>query len=387
MLNFNSINEIYDFLSKATLKEEVSSFLYNEKNYDFSLVSSLNISSFDKKVLTSESRLDYAMIRTLKLFFNPNITAIEIQCVSSSFSPFYLVINYVENKKNKTLDYSTNVIMDMEDYYKLFNVKTLNALTKSDLYKINELLLESEDFNPPNFLLLTTEEINEYIKKEKKLKGLSIKYGINGVNTNSYFLFDDSLFCLKEDFDVYKEQVHDEIEYFTSDCNESCNNIYHLDTPGKYIYSNGLMKYEFSLISDQIPYEGFKKLLLSYESRYNLCHNNFIRLASVLKSLNIGPILVVAGKRKSNDVDYLYHTWLEIDDLVYDFNGNLIMKREDYYELYQAAVLAKTPFEKIIETGLMCNELDIFKNESSFVNFFCDELSRDLKKNKFLFKN
>lgn len=118
--------------------------------------------------------------------------------------------------------------MDMEDYYKLFNVKTLNTLTKSDLYKINELLLESEDFNPPNFLLLTTEEINEYLKKEKKLKGLSIKYGINGVNANSYFLFDDSLFCLKEDFDVYKEQVHDEIEYFTSDCNKSCNNIYPL---------------------------------------------------------------------------------------------------------------------------------------------------------------
>lgn len=327
------------------------------------------------------------MIRTLKLFFSPNITTIEIQCVSSFISSSYLVINYVENGKNKTLDYSTNVIMDKEDYYRLFNVKTLNTLTKSDLYKISKLLLESENFNPPNFLLLTIEEINEYLRKEKHLENLSRKYGLNGVNTNSYFLFDDSLFCLKEDFDVYKEEVHDEIEYFTSDCNKPHKHIYPIDTAGKYIYSNGLMKYEFSLIFDQIPYESIKKVLLSYDSRYNLCHNNSIRLASVLKSLNIGPILVVAGKRKANDVAYLYHTWLEIDDLVYDFNGNLIMKREDYNELYQAIVLTKTPFEKIMETGLMCNELDIFKNESSFVNFFCDELSRDLRKNKFLFKH
>lgn len=386
MLNFENSNKLYDFLNQITLMRKIIPFSYKGKEYNYSLVSDLKVSTFDTNNLTSINRKSYILARTFKLLFSPNIASIEVQCVSTSFSQLHLVLNYIDNGKVKTLDYGANLIMDKDDYYSLFQVKILNTFTKSDAYKLNQLL-KSDNFKLNNFLFLTPEEIDEYIRKEQSLKHLESKYDSNGINTNSCFLFEDSLFALKQDIDISKAEVLIEIEAFTSNNRGACKHIYALDDHGKYVYINGNMRYIFSLISDQIPQESLRKILLSYDDRYGLCHNNSILLASTLTSLGISQIFVVAGKRKINNVDYLYHSWLEIGDLVYDFNDNLIMKTDDYYEIYQAKVLAKTAFEKIMETKLMCDELNIFKNTPSFVNFFCDEFSRDLKKNKFLFKH
>lgn len=386
MVNFENANKLYAFLNQATLKKKVVPFSYMGKEYTYSLVSDLELPAFDAKTLTRFNRNLLSLLRTFKLFFNPNINSIEIQCVSTFFSSLHLLINYVDNGKVKTIDYSANLIMDKDDYYNLFQVKILNTFTKSDAYKINSLL-KRDNFNPENFLLLTSEEIDEYIRKDPTLRCLWKKYDSNGVNVNNYFFYDDFLFALKEDVDICNEKIHHEIETFTSSNRKSCRHIYYLEEPGKYIYINGKKRYIFSLISDQLPHEGLKTILLSYEDRYGLCHNNSFLLASILTSMGIESIFLVAGKRKTNSVEYLYHSWLEIGDLVYDFNGNLIMRVEDYYELYQAKVLDKTPFSEITQVSKMCNEFGAFKNNVFFVNFFCDELSRDLKKNKFLFKH
>ncbi len=385
MINFSKLNEVYDFLSQSTIKGKIVPFSYKGTEYNYTLVSDLEIPTLDIQLLTSCDRKQTSIARVLKLFFSPKIASIEIQCLSTFFSPFCLVINFVENGIIKTIDYSTNVIMDKPAYYDLFQAKVLNTLTKSDLYKIYKLL-ESENCDLKNFLLLTHDEIDECLDKEMSLELLRRKYDPDGINMKNYYLFEDAIFFLKQDYVIYKEKVKDEIETFTSDEDIPCEHIMYSQETGKYRYSSNFMEYEFSLISDIIPYKGFKELLLSSENRYCLCHTNSILLAKVLTTLGIKSIYIVAGARKINESDLMYHTWLEIDGMVYDFNGNLIMKKDDYYELYQAVAIEKTSFEKISETEYMCEKLKFFQQNPWFINYFCDEVSKDLKKNKFMFK-
>lgn len=141
------------------------------------------------------------------------------------------------------------------------------------------------------------------------------------------------------------------------------------------------------MLSDKISDSKLKKQLLS-ESRYHNCHENTPKVAASLDEETRKKAYIVGGKIKCNDIDYLYHSWVEIDDLsaVIDFNNNIIMKKEDYYKLFGAISINKTnilDMMQIIE--MVCLKAKLRFHQAN-LNYFGNEIMNDLKKNEKIFR-
>ena len=130
-----------------------------------------------------------------------------------------------------------------------------------------------------------------------------------------------------------------------------------------------------------------KEKLLS-NARYNECHQNSTIIACILNEEDKKTAYVVGGKIKENEIDYLNHSWVEIDNknIVIDFNHNIIMNRDKYYKLFEAYPISKTlisEMEDIIKFvyGSAC--LNVHPMD---INYFGKELMNDLKRNEKILK-
>lgn len=106
-------------------------------------------------------------------------------------------------------------------------------------------------------------------------------------------------------------------------------------------------------------------------------------IARGLQEDNKKSAYVVGGKCKENERDYYYHSWVEVDDenIVIDYNHNIIMNRDKYYRFFEAVAISKTKvedLEEIIKVLIMEAQLDF---DPMDINYFGTELLRDMKKN------
>jgi len=96
---------------------------------------------------------------------------------------------------------------------------------------------------------------------------------------------------------------------------------------------------QFSLISDNIESDNcdiseVKKELLDHRGRVGQCHNKSMEF------INLGDYLVT-GYVDDTSRDYrVIHSWIETEKVVIDYTSNLVMKKEDYYELRNVEVLS-----------------------------------------------
>jgi hypothetical protein len=143
----------------------------------------------------------------------------------------------------------------------------------------------------------------------------------------------------------------------------------------------------FRLLSDYVISEEIKENLLS-SSRYHECHENSILVASSLDRDIQESTYIVGGKIDANKQNSFLHSWVEIDkeNLVLDYNHNIIMNRDSYYKLFYASPISKTnyfDYYKYFETIM----LDFnFNFHPTFLNYFGKEIIKDLEKNKQLIK-
>lgn len=368
------------------IKKDNNSYIlkHNKKEYPFSILSDYEIQEFDKKILKTEKRYKQRLSRTLKLACSMDLVNPRVAIGHSSFNRLHTIIIFQDNGTDKIIDYDKNLIMKKDDYYELFDYKEINIIDKADLYNIYYITDTLADYSHIYEYLIFTKELFKELSKTDKFSFLAEKYDRNGINNNNYILFgnnSDSLFFQEKDVTTKYNKIIDELDEFTKNPEIKTKHISHDKQKEKYeLKERNFGFFEFNLLSDMIYDTETKEQLLS-KNRYHKCHRNSIIIA---RSLEEKTTYIVGGKIKINENDYFNHSWVEIDEnnVVIDFNHNVIMNRDKYYKLFEAKPISKTlstEMEDIIQTIYYDAELDL---HPLYLNYFGKEIMNDLKKNE-----
>lgn len=368
-------------------------FCYKGKRYNFSVFSDRELQKCDRKILKhAKLRKKRRLLRVLKLACSMDLIDVKVIVGKSALGNFELLISYQENGGSKVIDYGTNLVMKKEDYYELFKFSEFNILDKMDLYNVYFLINELENYKDIGYYLLFSKEIINDMGRN--FSYLVNKYDKSGINLHNYLLFGDncdSLFGLREDAEGAKyKKLQDEIDKFTLEPQKSKRHIKYNNIDKKYqLRDMRFGSFTFDLLSDMINDDEIKHELLSDE-RYRKCHINSIMIANSLKDKDKEFAYVVGGRAKWNEIDYYYHSWVEIengkDGIVIDFNHNIIMNRKKYYKLYEAQPISKThifEMNEVIQTVINDALFDIHSME---LNYFGKEMMNDLKRNEKVLK-
>ena len=101
---------------------------------------------------------------------------------------------------------------------------------------------------------------------------------------------------------------------------------------------------------------------------------------------NSDSVFVLTGYVPSIDEELL-HSVVEIDILnkkyIIDYTQNIVMKKEDYFEINQFRQISKVSSKTIKEDARIIDELQI---PHPYYLIFRDEIMKDLNKNKKLLK-
>lgn len=359
------------------LKEDDYIINVNNKKISFRVLSDEDLSDFDKKVLQKDLRKKYSVFRSLRLIFTMQIVSPKLIVGCSSDRIFKTLISYKKDNIDYVVDYSNNVIMKQSDYYDFFSFEESNVLDKVDLYYIYIILEQTKQYEKIEYLLLFSDKVLKNMPRNG--------FTEEGVNNRNCLLFGnscDSVFFSK--FDSRKFGVRDELDQFTLNPNMANTNIYYDEEKNKYCYKNNEFgNFYFDLLSNYVKDNDTSSELLS-ERRYSYCHMNSQYIASLL-GMNSK---VVAGKISVGDNSYFLHSWVELDEVnvVADYNHNLIIDKDVYYKLYGAISINKTPINELLFYSREANNDAELGFECYMINYFGQEIHKDLSKNKQLFK-
>ena len=128
---------------------------------------------------------------------------------------------------------------------------------------------------------------------------------------------------------------------------------------------------------------------LTSEDRYGKCHFNSLVVFLNLDITDYDEAYVVSGKIAVNKYQYFYHSWVEFTKdnktMVIDFNRNLVMRKEDYYNMKKAVVINKSDLETI-DKLFSYEELFKLYLPSQLEVYFAQEFIKDFEKNISLVK-
>ena len=378
---FTALNKIDRFIISLyhIKKIKYKNFKYcitkDNKDYEFEILSDKKILDTDKKTLHDrEQRSKDCILRTLKIASSNKLPDSKI--IVSMGNEFKILVEYKKNNKSYIIDYESNLIMEKYKYFELFEINVVNEINKKELYIINDLLEKELYFNIFYVLFFSKEILNDL---SKNYSYFTDEYDDVGKNIGTYYALGDncdSLFDFyKYDYKDLKDRVITKISIFTQNPNINKKN-----KDNKYIYKDGLKKIKFELLSDYINDEEMKNELLS-DRRYGECHGNSIKIMSMIKN----NAYLINGEVKRNDLEYVYHTWVELEKynetLVLDYNHNLVMKKEDYYKLMGARVINKSSYTEVVRTIKLLQDYELYLHPMTF-GYFSQEIIKDLEKNK-----
>lgn len=377
---FGKGNRIENPNYKIEFKNNEYRIMESEKELlRFTLFDSLNVNSVDKAILLSDSREKKSFNRILKNFFSLDLS-----------DPIFIIcyldnkIYYVIEDNNTILDYSLNLIMNKESYYKLFNIKEINRINKFDLYNLINII-DSLNLNHRFIEILSNStKFLDSLKSKEEFSFLNGKYDSYGRNKKNMLLYGDEIDCMMfqaDDFFSENRVIQDKIDEFTLSKKDFSNSIEY-DSKSKSYIVKGEQDYRFYILSDFVRERKIRKILLSDE-RYFGCHENSFVLSYFVKKHGYENVYIVSGKRKANDTDYLLHSWVEVDGYVLDFNSNMVMKQDEYYELFDAVIINRTLFDDMNEN------IDIIESKMGLsfppimYNYFGNLMADELKKKMF----
>ena len=378
---------LFQNITKSNDSDKKYIFLYEGKKYPFYVFSDYDLQAFDKKLLESPKRIKNSFSRTLKLAGSMNLVNPRVSIGNSITGIFRPLIILQKGKNEQVIDYAKNLVMDKNDYYELFKFQEINVVDKFDLYNIYYFINEFNDYKHIYEYLMFTKEILKELSWKEEFKFLTKPYDSSGINKHNYVFLGNDHDCLFfQEEDIYHQKYADliqELDNFTKNPTHASRHISYNKKKNVYQLKNRKFGYfTFDLLSDMVNDVEIKKQLLS-DSRYRKCHKNSIMIARGLQEDNKKSAYVVGGKCKENELDYYYHSWVEIDDknLVIDYNHNIIMNRDQYYRFFETVAISKTKveeLEEIIEVLIM--EAQLYFDPMD-INYFGTELLRDIKKN------
>ncbi len=386
LVNFTrSKKEIRDSIKdNSFISKENSgySIKYNARKIFFSCLSDKNISVYDRNKLESQEEIDDYLIRPIKLAFHMDLAYSKVIFASSNIRNSSLLISYLTKNGTKIIDYYNNLIMDKNDYYEIFKVLEINEMDRPDIYKISNIL-DLCDYNN-NLLYFLLAFSSDFIKAMDTLD--PYKFDNKGFNKrNAYLLDGDEIFFYPEDFNHEYDSYIEELNNFTLNPQVLTKHI--TKNNNKYKFTSKKISFEFSLLSDNIIKDEITSPKLDEllnEDRYGYCNENAHFIAFTL-GLNREDVFIVSGKCKLNEIDYYYHTLVEDEYFVYDYNNNIIMNKSDYYKLYEVEVLNKTSTKEMQDIiKVVMEEAQLSFEFAILLNYFGKELKNDILKSRVL---
>lgn len=384
-----------NLFTRISMKNGECVFNYKGKKYPFSLLSDRKLQTIDERFLKNyELRERKSLVRTLKLACSMDLVNPKVIIGNSPFTILDAIISFEEDGVKKIIDYSQNLVMKADDYFELFKFEELNILSKNDLYSIYLILKESNDYSLIYYFLLFSKEMLDDISRKGLFYEVNVnkKFYNNGINRNNDAVMGrlcDQLFSSIQDMEGLKyAEARNEIDTFTLNPSQESEHIKYNPSKEKYIFKDDEFGcFEFGLLSDMIEYEPLKNELLS-ESRYHRCHPNVHRVVNILGENDFQEAYIVAGKAKSTETDYFYHSWVESDNknVVIDYNHNLIMNRDKYYKLYGAVAITKTKAQKMDEVSDFLTNKAELEFLCSTINYFGEDIYNDMMKNEKIFR-
>ncbi len=162
------------------------------------------------------------------------------------------------------------------------------------------------------------------------------------------------------------------------------SNIRYDEESKNNVYIDENINIVFKLLSDIISASNNKeekriKKELTSKKRFHKCHEASMNFA--LKD-DSDSVFVLTGYVPSIDEELL-HSVVEIDILnkkyIIDYTQNIVMKKEDYFEINQFRQISKVSSKTIKEDAKIIDELQI---PHPYYLLFRDEIMKDLNKNK-----
>lgn len=223
---------------------------------------------------------------------------------------------------------------------------------------------------------------------------------INGINKRTYdLLFDDKIIdeVTDEEYEIGKKVY--ELDTYTlfikknilvknklkkfyqdiEDVNINYDNIKFDKSDNSYIFIDNGQEIRFNLLSDRLKdQKELYKDLCSDERKTNTMFKNMSLCLSLRNSILISGIFNFMGNK------HLYSIIeIKINNEVYilDYSKNIIMKKDDYYKLFDFTPIAKL-YSYNLESDI--NYLD-FDLDTLTLLFFRDELLKATEKNKKIF--
>lgn len=177
-------------------------FYYQGKKYPFSVFSDNNLQKKDQELLKEKERYKIQLLRTLKLACSMELVDPRVAIGNSLIMVCDTLILFREGKTDKVISYSSNLVMDKDDFYEIFEYQEINVVDKADLYFIYWMMKRSNSWLYTYEYLIFTKEIFKELSKNEWFSFLSEKYNGIGINYRNMFLFDgncDSIFFQEED--------------------------------------------------------------------------------------------------------------------------------------------------------------------------------------------
>lgn len=361
-------------------------FKYDNKDYKFKLLTDRKIQEIDKRIITEENNNDDSVVfRTLKLACSMDLINPKVIVGSSSTDKLAFIISYEENGAKKVIDYKNNLIMKQDEFYSLFGFKEINTLDRYELYSLYDIVDTLGDYKHLYEYLIFSKEIVNEVSKIERFSYLNRKYNSIGFNNHNHLLFgdkSDSIFFLPIDSSHKYKKTFVTLDNFTKNPDPNSEYVSYDKKTNTYVYKDDSFgKIEFKLLSDMIDNGEEKEKLLS-DRRYSGCHLNNLNI-SLLFGVN-DDVFITSGKIEANEVDYYNHTWVEIEseNLVADYNHNIIMNRDIYYKLFGAKKISKTStaeMKDVIRTVIIGTDIDF---NPIYIDYFGKEMKNDLMKNQ-----
>lgn len=371
------------------MQKENNGYIFHtgKKDYYFELLSDKKILDYDKKNLKNiRKRNAKSLLRTLRIATSNHLLDQKLLLIASKGFSLNAVVEYKKDNDFFIIDYANNLIMKKNDYFDLFQSAIINVLDKETLYRIHENYDYLYDIDLFYFLFAGQEimkDINKSFLKEEPffttINPLSEK--IIGDDSDGIFL----------DLEDKKENAMDE-EIDLSTLKNNSEKLSHIKE-----LANGNLCYQKTFLSKKVEYKALSDFIenkeiaeeLTSEDRYSKCHFNSLVVFLNLDITDYDEAYVVSGKISLNDIEYIYHTWLELKKngkwFVIDYNRNIVMSKDDYYQMKNPIVISKNTKEVILK--LLKYEKDFQINlYSSLKTYFAEEILRDLEKNKSLIK-
>lgn len=377
---------LYGLFHNIKHNNGIYTFSYNNKQYEFRLLSDLDLVKYDKKTLRSAQREQRYLNRLLKLINSLKLTNPKLLVGKSKSNKLDVIIEYYD-KEEYIISYEYNLIMKKQDYIELFNFEQIEELNKQEIYFIYQIVKELNPTLLP-YLIIFKDQILKELGKTNIFDYLTQKYDKIGINKGNYTMIGDGsdiAFFETPDMQQYSSQKFiNELSNFTENPIKKKKHIKRI-SQYEYQYKDFKRNFKFKLLSDSLDKSELQEELLS-ENRYHKCHMMSVVIANIVqKSLN-KKTLVVSGYNNYNNIDKICHSWVEIEELnlVIDYVLNIIINKDEYYKIVGAEPLEKTPIDEYIANFEYVKGLG--QMGCIVMNYFGNDIVKDLKKNKQLFK-